>query len=201
MPAASLRAAAGAVSFLTRVPTGRFAAVDAADVARGSILFPAVGAAVGALTGGAAALLHLALPGFVAAAIGIAVAAVVTGALHLDALADTCDAVGAATRAEALVIMRDPRLGAVGAVVLVLDLLVKVGSLAFLLERGGAIAAFVAAGALSRGVGVTLAALLPYAQRETGSGSVLSGRVSGDTLGAATELSELAVVVVAVALA
>src|SRR5919198_1313697 len=171
MPAASLRAAAGAVSFLTRVPTGRFAAVDAADVARGSILFPAVGAAVGALTGGAAALLHLALP------------------------------------------------------------------------------AFVAAGALSRGVGVTLAALLPYAQAEAGAGSVLSGRVSpraallagvvaaagaatagvsgawfalaaavaavvlglayrswlegvtGDTLGAATELSELTVVVVAVALA
>ena len=249
MPAASLRAAAGAISFLTRVPVGRFTAVDAADVARGAVLFPVVGAGVGAVTAGAAALLHLALPAFVAAGIGVAVAAVVTGALHIDALADTCDAVGAATRDEALAIMRDPRLGAFGGAALVLDLLVKVASLAFLLERGGAIAAFVAAGALSRGVGIVLAAVLPYAQRQTGSGSVLSGRVSGraalvavvlaapaaatagvngawfaltaavaalvlglayrswlggvtgDTLGAATELSELAVVVVAVALA
>jgi cobalamin 5'-phosphate synthase/cobalamin synthase len=248
MPAASVRAAAGAVSFLTRVPVGRFAAVDGTDVARGAVLFPVVGAAVGALSAGAAALLHLALPAFVAGALGIAVAALVTGALHLDALADTFDAVGAPTKAEALAIMRDPRLGPFGATALMLDLLVKVAALAFLLDHGGAIAALAAAGALSRAVGVLLARLLPYVQTEAGAGGVLSGRVSartaalavfvaaaaaaaaagltaawlgaaaagaalvlalayrswlggvtGDTLGAATELSELAVIVVAAA--
>jgi len=48
MPAASLRAVAGAVSFLTLVPVGRVVALDARDVARGTLFFPLVGAGIGA---------------------------------------------------------------------------------------------------------------------------------------------------------
>ena len=246
MPAASVRAAVGALSFLTRVPVGRFVDVDAGDVSRGSVLFPAVGAGVGVLSAGSAALLHLGLPSLVAAAIGVAGGAIVTGGMHLDALADTFDAAGAVTRSEALAIMRDPRLGSFGAAALVLDLLVKVASLSFLLQHGGAIVALVTAGALSRAAAVALAALLPYARPGVG---VLSGApqwaatgaaalavaaatllargdalwliaaavaaaatvgvvcrwwlggVTGDTLGAGIELSELTVIVVAVGLA
>ena len=246
MQAASVRAAVGAVSFLTRVPVGRFVAVDAGDVSRGSVLFPAVGAGVGVLSAGAGALLQLGLPSLVAAALGVAVGAVVTGGMHLDALADTFDAAGAVTRSEALVIMRDPRLGSFGATALVLDLLVKVASLSFLLQHGGAIVAFVSAGALSRAAAVALAALLPYARPGAGGLSGASrgaamgaaalavaaaaslargdalwliaatvaaavtvgvvcrswlGGVTGDTLGAAIELSELTVIAVAVGLA
>ena len=133
---------------------------------------------------------------------------------------------------------------------LTLDVLLKVGSIAFLLERGGAIAALVAAGALSRASALPLAAVLPYPRVEGGPGSVLSGRISpaeavagfvlalvvsgavadldavwftiaalgstlllwfvyrawlggatGDALGAATELCELVVLVVAAGLA
>src|SRR5919201_853603 len=162
MQAASVRAAVGAVSFLTRVPVGRFVAVDAGDVSRGSVLFPAVGAGVGVLSAGAGALLQLGLPSPVAAALGVAV--------------------GAVTRSEALVIMRDPRLGSFGATALVLDLLVKVASLSFLLQHGGAIAAFVSAGALSRAAAVALAALLPYARPGAGG---LSGASRGAAMGAA----------------
>ena len=50
MPGASLRAGAGALSFLTRVPVGRVVAVDGSDVARGAVMFPLVGAGVGALS-------------------------------------------------------------------------------------------------------------------------------------------------------
>src|ERR671930_70435 len=122
MPAASVRAAASAVMFLTRVPLGRRVAVDAADVARGALLFPVVGAGVGALSGGVAVLAHPRLPALAAAALSIAVSVVVTGAMHVDALADTADAVGAPTRERALQIMRDSRIGAFGATALVLDL-------------------------------------------------------------------------------
>jgi adenosylcobinamide-GDP ribazoletransferase len=178
MPAASLRAAAAAVSFLTRIPVGRFVRLDAVDVARGSVLFPVVGAGVGALAGGVAALLHQTLPAFVAATIAVAVGALVTGAMHLDALADTFDATSAGTRQEALAIMRDPRVGSFGATALSLDVLVKVGALAFLLQHGGALSALVAAGALSRAAPLPLAAALPYPRAEGGPGSVLSGRTS-----------------------
>jgi cobalamin 5'-phosphate synthase/cobalamin synthase len=250
MPGTSVRAGAGAVSFLTRVPVGRVIDLDGADVARGAIAFPLVGAGVGALSGGIALAAGQVLPSFVAAALAVAAAALVTGALHLDALADAADALGATSRAEALAVMRDSRIGSFGAAGLALDLLVKVACVAGLVDRGHVLAALVAAGALSRAVSPPLASLLPYPRVEGGPGSVLTGRTSrvtasiaaligaavavlawwptgiwlvvaavavavvlglwfrrwlggatGDCLGAATELCETAVLVVAVALA
>ena len=175
MPAVSVRTAAAAVAFLTRVPVG--IRLDGADVARAVPLFPLVGAGIGALTGGVAVLLHPALPSFLAAAIALAAAVVVTGALHVDALADTFDALGAGTRERALEIMRDPGIGTFGATAIVLDLLIKAGAIAVLLEEGGALAALVAAGALSRAASAPLAAVLPYPRAEGGPGSVLTGLV------------------------
>jgi adenosylcobinamide-GDP ribazoletransferase len=250
MPASSVRATVGALTFLTRVPLGRAVALDAGDVARGVVLFPVVGAGVGALAGVVAVLLHPWLPAFLAAAIALAVAVLVTGAMHVDALADTLDAAGAATRERALEIMRDPRIGTFGAAAIALDLLIKAGAIATLLDRGGALAALVAAGAVSRAASAPLAALLAYPRAGGGPGSVLTGRVSrlgatvsvllavciavsvagvsgaaaaataafvttclgfvylrwlggatGDCLGAATELSETAALVVAAGLA
>jgi adenosylcobinamide-GDP ribazoletransferase len=175
MPAASLRAGAGAVTFLTRLPLGRFVQVDAGDVARGAVVFPVVGAAVGAIAGGIALAAAQVLPDFLAAALGIAAAALVTGALHLDALADTADAVGATGRDEALTVMRDSRIGSFGATALALDLIVKVGCVAALLGAGHAVAALVAAGALSRAASLPVVAVLPYPRAE---GGVLNGRLS-----------------------
>lgn len=250
MPSASVRAGAGAVTFLTRVPLGRIIDVDGADVARGAVAFPLVGAAVGALSGGIALLAAQVLPPFVAATLAVAAASLVTGAMHLDALADTADALGGTRRDEALTIMRDSRIGSFGAAALALDLLVKVGCVAALVDRGHVLAALVGAGALSRAVSPPLASVLPYPRVEGGPGSVLTGRTpragagvaglvgaavallawwpaavwlvvaaaasavtlglwyrrwlggaTGDCLGAATELCETAVLVVAVGLA
>jgi adenosylcobinamide-GDP ribazoletransferase len=178
MPAASVRAAAAALTFLTRVPVGRAVDVYGADVARGAVLFPLVGAGIGAVSGSVAVVLHPRLPAFAAAGIALAVAVLLTGGMHIDALADTCDAIGAGTRARALEIMRDPRIGSFGAAAISLDLLVKAAAVAALLTRGGAFAAIVAAGALSRAASPPLAATLRYPRAEGGPGSVLSGRVS-----------------------
>jgi adenosylcobinamide-GDP ribazoletransferase len=175
MPAASLRAVAGAVSFLTLVPVGRIVALDARDVARGTPFFPLVGAGIGALTGGVASVLHPWLPAFTAAGVAVAVAVLITGAMHVDALADTFDATGGRSRERALEIMRDSRLGAFGTSALALDLLIKVGAVAALLSRGGAVPALIAAGALSRAASPPLAALLSYPRAGPGPGSVLAG--------------------------
>jgi adenosylcobinamide-GDP ribazoletransferase len=170
---ASVRAAVAAVSFLTVVPLGRRVEVGAADVARGAVLFPVVGVGIGVLAGLAAAGLEGPLPGLVAGAIGVAVAVALSGGLHVDALADTADALGA-ERARALEIMRDPRIGAFGAAAVALTLLVEAGSLGALAEQGDAAAAFLVAGALSRATAPLLARAVPYA-REAGTGAVLSG--------------------------
>jgi adenosylcobinamide-GDP ribazoletransferase len=250
MLAASARAAAGAFTFLTRVPLARLVVLDGDDVARGSILFPLVGAGVGAAGGGVALLVDQWLPGFTTAALACTATVLLTGALHVDALADTADALGAPTRERALEVMRDSRIGSFGATAIALDLLLKVSAVAALVDRGGVLGAFVAAGALSRSAAPLLAARLPYPRAAGGTGSVLTGRVTtatavivcviglalavvavgadawplagtaaiatvalalwyrawlggatGDCLGAATEVIETAVLVVAAALA
>jgi adenosylcobinamide-GDP ribazoletransferase len=177
MLAASARAAAGAFTFLTRVPLARFVLLDGDDVARGSILFPVVGAGVGAAGGGVALLVDRWLPSFTTAALACTVTVLLTGALHVDALADTADALGAPTRERALEVMRDSRIGSFGAAAIALDLLLKVSAVAALVDRG-VVGAFVAAGALSRSAAPLLAARLPYPRAAGGTGSVLTGRVT-----------------------
>src|SRR6478736_1399109 len=117
-PASPMRARdpLAAVAFLTRIPVGRFVTLGPDDVGRGVVFFPIVGAAVGALAGLAAEGLDGPLPALVAGGLGVAVALVLTGALHLDGLADTADAFGAGNRERRLEIMRDSRTGSFGAV-------------------------------------------------------------------------------------
>ena len=120
-----------------------------------------------------------------------------TGAFHVDALADTLDATGATTRERALEIMRDSRVGSFGAVGIGLDLLIRVAAVDQLLVRGGVLQGLIAAGALSRASSVVLSSVLPYPRVEGGPGSVLTGRVSRWGAGAA---ALLAVAIAAVAL-
>jgi adenosylcobinamide-GDP ribazoletransferase len=173
MPVAELRGLVAAVAFLTRVPVGRWVQLDATDVARAASLFPLVGAGIGLAVGGIAQALSGPLTAPLAAVLGLAAGAVLTGVLHLDALADTADALGAPTRERALEIMRDHSIGAYGGVALVLDLAAKIAALAVLAERHEAVRYAVCAAAASRVAPVLLSAALPYARAGGGTGSVL----------------------------
>lgn len=164
-------AALGAVAFLTRAPVGRWADADLASAAP---LFPAVGALIGAAVGGAATLLTMVLPPLVAAGIAVASEAAITGALHLDALADSADGLAGRDRDHALEIMRDHGVGAYGACVLILDLLIKAASLGTL-ATGGGILPVTAAYAISRAAPLPLAALLGPARPQPGVGRMLAG--------------------------
>jgi len=185
MPAA--RAALAAVAFLTRVPVGRRVALLPADVTRGSALFPLVGAGIGAVAGGVAALAAHVLPPLTAGGLAVAVSALLTGALHLDALADTTDALGGMTRERALEIMRDHQIGSFGAVALVVDLIVRASVIGGLAANGIGVAALAAAGACSRAVAPPLAAALPNARRSTPGHAITHGW-SWPTAAAATAL-------------
>jgi adenosylcobinamide-GDP ribazoletransferase len=191
MPAARGRAAAAAVSFLTRIPLGRRIPVEAADVARGAVLFPVVGAGIGVVAGLVAAGLEGPLPPLVAGGLAVAVALLLTGALHLDALADTADALGADRRERALEIMRDPRIGSFGVAAVAIALLVEAAAVGALADAGDAVTGFTVAGALSRAVAAPLAVALPYARTNGGTGSVLSDRISAVSSGVACGLALL----------
>jgi adenosylcobinamide-GDP ribazoletransferase len=177
MPARSLRAGAAAVAFLTRMPVGRIV-LDADDVAHGAALFPVVGTGIGAAVGGTLVGLDGELTVLLAAALAVTLEVLLTGAIHLDALADTADGLGAGTRERALDVMRDPAVGSFGATALVLDLLVKVAALGAVAADSRAVLAVVAAFALGRAAPLALALALPYARPGSGSGLVLTERAA-----------------------
>jgi adenosylcobinamide-GDP ribazoletransferase len=154
------RAALAAVSFLTRIPVG--IALDGDDVRRGATYFPLVGAAIGASTG--------VLSRRVGPPLALGALTVLTGALHLDALADSADSLGTRDRDRALEIMRDSRIGSFGTAAVCLNLMIKASALA---QGEHVVRKATTAGTLSRTVPVVLAAALPYA-RSSGTGEALS---------------------------
>ena len=191
-----LRALAAALTFLTRIPLGRWVLADADDLARAGPAFPLVGAGVGAVVGATVAALAHPLSPLLAVSLALALGAALTGALHLDALADTADALGARTREHALAIMRDHTIGAYGAVAILLDLLIKAAALTTLVGHGHLVRVAIAAGALSRLTPVLLTASLPYARSTGGLGEPLTG--GGRPRAAAASIVALAIAVAAV---
>jgi adenosylcobinamide-GDP ribazoletransferase len=170
---AAVRPAVAAVAFLTRVPVGRLVTVDGRDIARGAWLFPLVGGVIGGASGLVADLAAEWLPALAAGALAVGVAALLTGALHLDALADAADALGATSRERALAIMRDHALGAYGATALVVVCVLDAALLGALAETGDAALAGLAAGAAGRAAMLPAAYALPYARPGGGQGRVV----------------------------
>jgi adenosylcobinamide-GDP ribazoletransferase len=166
-----------ATSFLTRIPVGR--SVDAAAVGRAAPLYPLVGAAVGALAGGVVDLTAGPLPALAAAALGVGVAALLTGAMHIDALADTADALGGMSRERRLEIMRDHAVGAFGVTAVALVLVFEVAVLA---AEPHAWSAFAVAGACARWAPLPQAAVLPYARAHGQGESLAATRASAVAL-------------------
>jgi adenosylcobinamide-GDP ribazoletransferase len=183
-----VRPAAAALAFLTLLPLGRLD-LDERDVARGALLFPVVGS----LVGGAVALVGIGLEDtltpFLAAAVAVAFEALVTGGIHLDALADASDGLGARTRARALEIMGEGAVGAFGATSLFVDLLLKTGAIAVLVAAEDTVALVVVAMALGRAAPLVLASALPYARPGEGSGRILTNRMSSWSLGGGLALA------------
>ena len=230
--------------FLTRVPVG----LGAAPLPLSTAVpwFPVVGAGIGAAVAGIYAGAEWGLPPVPAAALAVAFGLVLTGAFHLDGLADVADAVaGGSTRERRLEILDDSRLGTFGTAAVALQLMIQATAIAAL-APADALSALVAAHALGRGgaiavmglgrpakehglgvdyladlttrqvvVGVTLGvastSLLGWAGLSAIGAAMMViatvmviadrafGGISGDVLGASEQLTETAVLLVAVA--
>ena len=182
------REMAAAVRLLTRFPLPSRGGADAgAAETSGGIAFPLVGAAVGLI--GAVPLLLLGWIQPLSSLLALAVIAVVTGALHLDGLADTTDAVLAPDRERAERARKDPAVGPGGAVALILVVAIEASALAAIATAGGAASA---AGALliaavtSRTVAVVTTASERTRAAPDGFGAWFAARVRpGVALGAA----------------
>lgn len=163
-----MRELATAVAFLTRLPVPVQWTGGAETVGRSARFFPLAGL----LLGGIYALLLLtpAPPAIVAVSIVIA-EALLTGALHMDGLADMADGFGGGhTREDVLRIMRDHQIGTYGAVALLLTLGLKAAALEQL-AAGRTWLPVLLAPALARWCTTWLSFMGPYA-RTGGTGAV-----------------------------
>ena len=120
-----------AVQFLTRLPTPRLASFDHQDLSRSAGWFPVVGLIVGAILALGVWAGNHATP-WIGALAGLVIWIWITGGLHLDGLSDVADGLGAAHRDpdRFLEVLRDPHIGAFGAMAMGTQLIAKLVLLA-----------------------------------------------------------------------
>ncbi|MDD0975846.1 adenosylcobinamide-GDP ribazoletransferase [Pseudomonas fontis] len=134
-----------ALQFLSSLPVRLPGMPAPAQMGRSLLFYPLVGLLFGAVLWG----LNLLLAGsplLLHAALLLCAWVWLSGALHLDGLADSADAWlgGFGDRQRTLTIMKDPRSGPIAVVVLVLVLLVKFAALLALIEAGQGLALLLA---------------------------------------------------------
>jgi adenosylcobinamide-GDP ribazoletransferase len=181
-----------AVSFLTIIPIPIESANDS-DVAASMACFPLIGLLMGLTFALEDRALAFWLGHAMRSALIVLSMAVLSGAIHLDGLADTADALGAGRdRLRALEILRDSRIGAYGTIALFFALGLKVLSLASLAGKPR-LAALILAPMLSRWALVAVSHKLDYL-RAAGAGSSMLGRGSERNLTIASVIVLLAMI-------
>ena len=123
------------MQFLTRIPLATRTLFDNKDYANSLAWYPVIGLVLGGLVWLSGVALTELSSASLAAALLLAVWVLLTGALHLDGVADCADAWvgGFGDREKTFQILKDPRSGPIAVVMLVLVLLVKWAALEVLL--------------------------------------------------------------------
>jgi len=175
-----------AVSFLTIIPIPiKYA--DESDVAASMAWFPLVGLAMGVAFASEDYVLAFLFGHALRSALIVLSMAILSGALHLDGLADTADALGAGRdRNRALEILRDSRIGTYGAIAIFFALGLKVLSLAALSGRPR-LAVLILAPMLARWALVAVSYKIDYL-RSSGAGSSMLGSVDARNLAIASAI-------------
>lgn len=155
--------------FLTAIPLSRaHHEPTAPELAASMAWYPVVGLLIGGGLVLADRLLTNVFAAEVVNALLIVLLVLLTRGLHQDGLADTLDGLaGGRTPAERLPIMRDPRIGAVGATGLFLSLILRYAGL-MALPQALRLPALLCMPAVGRWAMVTVAWASPYARAEGG---------------------------------
>jgi adenosylcobinamide-GDP ribazoletransferase len=116
---------------------------------------------------------------------------VLTGAIHLDGLADSADGYGGQTRERVIEIMHDHSLGTYGVVAVVAALAIRMLAVSTLLGSSRGLLVLISAGAISRSAVGAMSTVLPY----------VSGGEAGKRLGSLVARGSVPRAAVSVALA
>ncbi|MFZ3018869.1 MAG: adenosylcobinamide-GDP ribazoletransferase [Gallionella sp.] len=143
-----------AVQFFTRLPVPAWVGHSAQQLEQAARYLPLVGMLVGTIAAAVLYLAALVLPLSLAVGLSMVAGILATGAFHEDGLSDFADGFGGGhTKEKMLAIMKDSRVGAYGAIAIVLVLLLKYQALVELCGKHSllfAAAALIAAHSVSR---------------------------------------------------
>ena len=117
-----------ALRYLTIAPVPAGPHVEPTTLGRAAAWFPIIGLAMGCVVAGGEWAIALVFPPLLDALLTITLWKLLTGGLHLDGLADCFDGLVGRDATDRLRIMRDSRIGAFGAVGLILFLLLEVAA-------------------------------------------------------------------------
>ncbi|HHO47912.1 MAG TPA: adenosylcobinamide-GDP ribazoletransferase [Desulfobacteraceae bacterium] len=161
-----------AFRFLTVFPLPSSLGRKEEDLAGAVYFFPVVGLVLGAMAVAGALLIRHLFPPFPAAVLLVGLILSFSGALHLDGLADTADGFfSARDRDTILEIMRDSRIGVMGAASLFLLLTLKVACLT-VMDHGLVLKASLLTPLAGRCALLLAMGVLPYARPDGGLGTL-----------------------------
>ena len=182
-----------AASFLTILPLAPRSQASEDDVAASFGLFPLVGFMLGVVLAVEDLALALLFGTTIRSGLIVLTLVVVTGGLHLDALADTADALGAhSNRERALEILRDSSIGVFGSAAILLWLGLYWTALVAV-EGSRRTAAIYLAPGLGRWAMVAVSAGLDYL-RPAGAGSFLKPEWGWSNLRIASAIAMIAII-------
>ena len=162
-----------AIQFLTRLPTPALNDIRDREIASSQYYYPLAGLIIGLILALCSHFINLP-SSFVEAALLLAIWVLLTGALHIDGLADCADAWvgGYGDKDKTLAIMKDPQSGPVAVTLVVCVLLIKFTALEVIVSSG-AWQTIIIATVLSRSLLPLLFHTTQYV-RENGLGSALA---------------------------
>ncbi|KGO14224.1 cobalamin synthase [Clostridium botulinum] len=165
------------IQFFTRIPINKNLKCEKENFKRGAFFLPVVAFIIG----GMEFLIYLGLKNFLPPNVIIVLlllfTAMITGGLHMDGLADTCDGFFSLRDKERIIeIMKDSRMGAFGTIAMIINLLLKYQLLYSLVLKDCSIA-IILAPVIGR-ISILFLCLSKRTAKKNGSGNIFIGNMS-----------------------
>jgi adenosylcobinamide-GDP ribazoletransferase len=168
------------IQFLTRIPVNMSLPCERDNFRKASIFFPIIGLIVGSIQWIIYELLAGILPSDAVIVIVILAGIIITGALHIDGLGDTCDGFFAFKGNDRIIeIMKDSRIGTYACIVIVMDLLLKYTLFTYIVHQFSV--AIIVVPVISR-FSLVLLGFRGKNAKSTGSGNLFIGNIGRSQL-------------------
>ncbi|OGO77686.1 MAG: cobalamin 5'-phosphate synthase [Clostridiales bacterium GWB2_37_7] len=165
-----------AIQFLTRIPINVNIETKENSFAESVIWFPAAGLLIGTFNAMIYLLSSMLLDGIFPVVCTVLANVCITGGLHVDGLADTCDGIFSARKKERMLeIMKDSRIGTNGTLAVVFDMLIRIAILVSIPSVYTIWVVF-AAPIVSKSMLPLIMKLSVYARAEGGMGGLFLGK-------------------------